>query len=165
VRLLEFSGAAAWADAIAKETDRDAGKVRLAGRKLTLTQATKSAAVVARTIATDRMAALDGHAFAEIQTWRDSDEMLAAKLRPSAATRIGLPSDYAGGTCAAHVVAAAVMAALEKDAAIPAIFERMLSVLKVMHDANPSWGPLYIVHPGNVARSFAFDVGGTTREA
>ena len=155
VRLLEFGGAGAWADAIAKETDRDAGTIRLAGRKVTRAQAKKSAAVVARTIATDRLAALDGHAFAEIQTWRDSDEALAAKLRPSLATRAGLPSDYAGGTYAAHVVAAAVMAALEKGAAIPAIFDRMLSVLKVMHDANPSWGPLYIVHPGDIARDYA----------
>jgi hypothetical protein len=24
-----------------------------------------------------------------------------------------------------------------------------------MHDANPSWGPLYIVHPGDIARDYA----------
>jgi hypothetical protein len=23
-----------------------------------------------------------------------------------------------------------------------------------MHDANPSWGPLYVVHPGDIARDF-----------
>jgi hypothetical protein len=155
VRLLEFSGAAAWADAIARETDKDAGTINLAGHKATRVQAKKSAAILARTIATDRLAALDGHAFAEIQTWRDGDETLASKLKPSLTSQNGLPSDYAEGTYAAHVVAAAVMAALEKNAAIPVIFDRMQSVLKAMHDGNPSWGPLYVVHPGNIARNYA----------
>jgi hypothetical protein len=34
----------------------------------------------------------------------------------------------------------------------------MLGLLKVMHDANPSWGPLYVVHPGDVARDFVVGV-------
>jgi hypothetical protein len=73
---------------------------------------------------------------------------------------VDLPDRYAGGTYAAHVVAAAVMAALRSPQAIPVIFDRMLGVLKVMHDANPSWGPLYVVHPGDVVRSL---VVGTRR--
>jgi hypothetical protein len=29
--------------------------------------------------------------------------------------------------------------------------QRMLAALKVMHDRNPSWGPLYVAHPGDLA--------------
>ena len=156
VRLLEFAGATEWAAAIASETDRDARTIRLAGRKVARAQARKSAAVVARTIATDKLAALDGHALGEIQNWRDADQQLVARLVPSLAARdAALPGDT-GGTYAAHVVAAAVTAALGKGAAIPVIFDRMLDLLKVMHDANPSWGPLFVAHPGDLARNFAF---------
>src|SRR6266853_2207947 len=63
VRLLLFSSAGMWADAIVKETDKDAGKIVLAGNHVTAAQAKKSAAVVARTIAATALDALDGHAF------------------------------------------------------------------------------------------------------
>ena len=159
VRLLEFDGAADWADAIARETDRDVATIRLAGRRVTPAQARKSAAIVARAIATDRLAALDGHALAEIQNWRNADELLVAKLKPVLGKRGDLPPEYAGGTYAAHVVAAGVTAALDKGARIPAIFDRMLGVLKAMHDANPSWGPLYVAHPGDIARDFVLAMG------
>jgi hypothetical protein len=154
VRLLLFSSAGMWADAIVKETDKDAGKIVLAGDKVTAAQAKKSAAVVARTIAATALDALDGHAFSEIQNWRDVDELIVAKLMPSLSTAASLPATYVGGAYAAHVVSAAVMAALEKAAPIPKIFERMIGVLKQMHDGNPSWGPLYVVHPGDIARDF-----------
>src|SRR5450631_744263 len=154
VRLLLFSSAGLWADAIVKETDKDAKSITLAGTKVTTLQAKKSAAVVAQTIAAAKLDSLDGHAFSEIQNWRNVDELLVAKLMPSLSTTATLPATYAGGTYAAHVVSAAVMAALEKAAPIPKIFERMIGVLKQMHDANPSWGPLYVVHPGDIARDF-----------
>jgi hypothetical protein len=32
----------------------------------------------------------------------------------------------------------------------------MLAVMEAMHDANPSWGPLYVVHPGDIARDLVF---------
>ena len=154
VRLLLFSNAGIWANAIIKETDKDAGKIVLAGDKVTLAQAKKAAAVVAQTIAATKLDALDSHAFSEIQNWRDVDELLVAKLMPSLSTTATLPATYVGGAYAAHVVSAAVMAALENAAPIPKIFGRMIGVLKQMHDANPSWGPLYVVHPGDIARDF-----------
>jgi len=153
-RLLLFSNAGLWADAIIKETDKDAKAITLAGAKVTMLQAKKSAAVVAQTIAATKLDALDSHAFSEIQNWRDGDELLVAKLMPSLSTAASLPATYAGGTYAAHVVSAAVMAALENAAPIAKIFGRMIVVLKQMHDANPSWGPLYVVHPGDIARDF-----------
>jgi hypothetical protein len=154
VRLLQFSSAGLWADAIIKETDKDAGKIMLAGTHVTALQAKQSAKVVAQTIAATKLDALDGHSFSEIQNWRDDDEVLVAELMPTLSTAASLPANRIGGTYAAHVVSAAVMAALENAAPIPKIFERMIEVLKQMHDANPSWGPLYVVHPGDIARDF-----------
>jgi len=154
VRRLKFKNATAWADALVKETDRDAAKVVLGGMHVTTVNAKKSAAVVAQTIASQKLNTLDGHAFDEIQNWRDRDETLIANLTDPLTMAVDLPARYAGGTYAAHVVAAAVMSALKTPQAIPVIFDRMLGLLKVMHDANPSWGPLYVVHPGDVARGF-----------
>ena len=37
---------------------------------------------------------------------------------------------------------------------VPTLFARMLDVLKRMHDQNASWGPLFIAHPGDVARHY-----------
>ncbi|MEO8676794.1 MAG: hypothetical protein ABI569_14555 [Casimicrobiaceae bacterium] len=152
VRLLKFKQAGAWADALTKETDRDAAKVVLGGVTVTTANAKKSAAVVAQTIAAGKLNTLDGHAFSDIQNWADKDDALVAKLTDPLTMAVDLPARYAGGTYAAHVVAAAVMSALRTPQAIPVIFDRMLGLLKVMHDANPSWGPLYVVHPGDVAR-------------
>ena len=154
VRLLKFTQAGAWANALVKETDRDAAKVVLGGIHVTTARAKSSATIVAKTIVAGKLTALDGHAFDEIQNWSDRDEVLVAKLTDPLTMAVDLPARYAGGTYAAHVVAAAVMSALHTPQAIPVIFDRMLGLLKVMHDANPSWGPLYVVHPGNVARDF-----------
>jgi len=154
VRALKFKQAGAWADALTKEIDRDAAKVVLGGVHVTTVNAKKSAAVVANTIASGKLNMLDGHAFDEIQNWRDRDERLVASLTDPLTLAVDLPARYAGGIYAAHVVAAAVMAALKTPQAIPVVFDRMLGMLKVMHDTNPSWGPLYVVHPGDVARDF-----------
>jgi len=56
------------------------------------------------------------------------------------------------GAYAAHVVAASIEASLSKDADIPFIFRRMINILKQMHDTNPSWGPMFIEHRGNISR-------------
>ena len=34
---------------------------------------------------------------------------------------------------------------------------RMLALLKPMHDSNPSWGPLFIRHPGDVRRDVFYE--------
>lgn len=62
-----------------------------------------------------------------------------------------LRSEFASGMFAAHVVPATATAAVSRDDDIPALFDRMLSILKTMHDGNPSWGPLFVLHPGNVS--------------
>jgi hypothetical protein len=156
VRELSFGGATARTDAIAKETDADAENIVLAGANVTKEDARKSAEIVAQTLVHGKIAALENRALREIQDWKDTDEDIAAELRTVLGTAIELPAELAGGTYAAHVVAAAVMEAIAKDGQIPLIFNRMVSILKAMHDKNPSWGPLYVAHPGNITRRRAY---------
>lgn len=39
----------------------------------------------------------------------------------------------------------------------PYTFTRMLALLKPMHDANPSWGPLFVAHPSSVSRHGGYE--------
>jgi len=152
VELLSFAGASAWSKALESETDKDLSTIRILGTQITPATAKKSAKIVASSIATAKLARLDNHAFIEIQDWRDEDEDIVNKLIPILTTASSLPSQFGGGIYAAHAVAAAVVAALSKNAHVPTIFTKMRNVLKVMHNSNPSWGPLFVNHPGDVAR-------------
>jgi len=156
VRLLEFQGAGVWADALEAETAKDVGEIRLASTKVTEQEARHSAEIVASTLVRAEVASLEKHALGDIQTWRDSDEEIVQNLRRVLTGAEPLPSNIASGIYAAHVVAAAVNAALAQGADIAAIFDRMITVLKMMHDANPSWGPLFVAHPGNVSAHRAY---------
>lgn len=150
VRLLSFGGAKEWAALLEKETDRDLGQVRLGNAPVTVTAAKRSAAIVAKTIVTAKLAALERHALGEIQDWRDRDEEIVLALRGTLRSSKPLPGKYGPGIYAAHVVAAAVTEALQAKGAPAALLQRMLAALKTMHDKNPSWGPLYVAHPGDV---------------
>jgi len=68
-----------------------------------------------------------------------------------------MPTRYPADVYAAHVVAAAVYAALRKGAGVSRLFGRMLTALKAMHDTNPAWGPLFVVHRGDVQPHLALD--------
>ena len=151
VRRLAFAGAAAWADALDRETDADAGAVVLGGRGVGRAEARGSAAAAAGAVAGTALRSLEGHAFGEIQDWRDADEAVTASLRTIVAGTSVVPDHFARGIYAAHAVAAGVYASLAGDAPPSRIFERTVAALKAMHDANPSWGPLYVVHPGDLA--------------
>ena len=100
------------------------------------------------------MSSLNQHAFIEIQNWRDEDEKIVRELETAMLTGAAISASHATGIYAAHVVAAAAMAALAAKADVPTLFARMLDVLKRMHDRNASWGPLFIVHPGDIARHY-----------
>jgi hypothetical protein len=157
VRLLSFDGKDAWADAIEAETDRDlTSSIVLAERVVSVEDAKKSAAIVAHTVAKGKMKALEMRPLIEIQDWRNEDEQTVQDIIPALVSAVDLPDPEKGGFYAAHAVAAGVVAALRKDADLAVIFSRMQTVLKAMHDANPSWGPLYIEHPGNLKRKPAF---------
>jgi hypothetical protein len=156
VRMLEFSDAAAWANLIEQQTEKDLATIRLAGKTVDVKTARKSAEIVARVIVTHPMKNLESHALGDIQTWRDSDEEIVQQLISSLETANAIPSTLPGKIYAAHMVAAATTAALRQDANIPALFQRMLDLLKAKHDTNPTFGPLLVRHPGNIRRDRAY---------
>jgi hypothetical protein len=153
VRLLSFDGAATWAQMIEDETNADLSLIRLGWFPIDATAARRSAAVVARTVARHRLASLEDHALLEIQDWRNQDEEIVGNVCAILKTTEPLPTSLPEGVYAAHVVAAAIVEGLAEGADIPPLFTRMISLLKLMHDTNPSWGPLYIAHPGDRSAS------------
>ena len=154
VRLLSFAGAPDWADLIERETEKDLTGIKIGKVDISLERAKESCEIVARTLAASRMSSLSQHAFIEIQNWRDEDEKIVHELEAAMLTGAAISASHATGVYAAHVVAAAAMAALSAKAEVPILFARMLDVLKRMHDQNASWGPLFIAHPGDVARHY-----------
>lgn len=165
VRLLSFKEANNWAEIIESETDNDVATIVLEGKKVSTNDARKSAEVVASTIFNAKMKALENHALGEIQDWRDQDEEIVKnELIPFLTTARELPATLSEGIYAAHVVAASVEAALSKNVDISPIFTRMLNALKLMHDTNPSWGPLFVRQPGNIARHMVHDFESNGRQ-
>jgi hypothetical protein len=71
-------------------------------------------------------------------------------------TNAPIGPDRANGVYAAHVVAAATLAALAGTGTVANIFQRMIGVLKQMHDANDAWGPLFVAHPGAIWRDVLY---------
>jgi hypothetical protein len=149
--LLNFNKASDWAKIIEDETTKDLSSIVLGGISVSEEDSKRSAEIVAQTFVNYKANSLEGHSLGEIQNWRNRDEAIVQQLQIAFKTAIDLPMNLATGTYAAHAVAAAVVAALAKDGNIPLIFNRMQVILKVMHDRNPSWGPLFISHPGDIA--------------
>jgi hypothetical protein len=157
VRLLSFREAHDWAQVIESETNNDLSSVILGGKKITSEKAKRSAEIVASTIFNTKVQSLENHALGEIQDWRDHDEEIVKnELIPLLTSMRRVPTKLADGIYAAHVVAAAVEAALLKDADISSIFSRMLGTLKIMHDKNASWGPLFVRQPSNIYRQLIY---------
>lgn len=158
VKLLGFDGAAGWAAAIERETCKDAGqKLRLAGRTVSLNDASASAEVVAKTLVKSPLTRLENHRLIDIQDWRNHDQRIAVQLIPSLTRVRPVAPQLRAGIYAAHVVAAAATAALTSGGAIGIIFSRMRQILKQMHDSNAAWGPLYVRHAGNIYCPHAYD--------
>lgn len=151
VRLLEFDEADDWAQAIEKETNKDVTAIHLAGVTVSKEKTKASARIVAETIALTPFSPLEQHSLSSIQTWRNTDEAISQQLKGLLSVAGPLPAELSDGIFAAHLVAAATMAALSANANLSVIFGRMIDLLKVMHDKNPSWGPLFVRSPGNVA--------------
>lgn len=156
VRHLSFEAAPFWANVIEAETDNDLGPIRLAGLAVPAQVARESADAVADVIARRPMQSLNTHSLLEIQDWDDIDEEITTELRRVLTTSIPLPAELSTGVFAAHVVAAATLTALEEGTNLPVLFSRMVSVLKVMHDKNASWGPMFITQPSTVTRHVAY---------
>ena len=112
---------------------------------------------MAETIVRNKCASLENHALGDIQGWRNTDESIVSQLRSVLTTATELPETFAEGIYAAHAVAAAVTGAVAQGGDIPLLFDRMLAVLKAMHDGNDSWGPLFVAHPGDIAKHVAYN--------
>jgi hypothetical protein len=160
IKLMRFKGAATWAGVIEAETNRDlpemGSTIRLGGIDVDLSEAKRSAEIAAHVLVQGKMVALENHSLGQIQNWYDRDEKIVVQLRKILMSAGPLPKKLASGIYAAHVVAAATTAAAGSGADITLLFERMLTILKNMHDANPCWGPLYIAHPGDMAPHFIY---------
>lgn len=159
VALLKFKGAAVWAKTIAAEVDKDRATIRLAGQTITPALARKSAKLVAQTLVKHKAQALENHALGEIQNWADADEAILQAARLAMRHDAPLPPTPVGHTLyAAHLVSAAVVEALTvapgKGKTVTELQARLIQDLNVLHDQNPSWGPLFVVHPGDLRRDF-----------
>ena len=152
-KLLSFSGAEEWAKLIKTETNKDLSKIVLEGNEINSKNAIRSAEIVAETICTTKLESLENHSLKEIQNWRDSDQQVVKEqILPTVVSLGPLSTELPDGIYAAHTVSAAIQAAISKGANVDLIFNKMLRILKSMHDSNPSWGPLYVKHPGDVTR-------------
>ena len=156
VSLLAFTGKTKWSRAILDDTTKDVTRIIIAGREITPDVARQSAKVVAKTLVQYKAVSLEHHALGEIQNWRDKDELRVRTLRVALRTAVQVPADMLAQTYAAHAVAAGVIETIADGSQIPQVFARMLAVLKAMHDKNPSWGPLFVTHPGTVRRDRAY---------
>ena len=157
VSLLSFREANQWAQILESETNKDLSTIRLLGNQIPPDIAKKSASIVASTICNTKLKTLENHSLSEIQNWRDYDqEIVKNELIPILKSLRQLPDHLSEGIYAAHLVAAAIEAAVSNNSDIPSIFNRMLTALKIMHDKNPSWGPLFVRQPGNLARRLVY---------
>ncbi|MED4908538.1 hypothetical protein P9761_09970 [Brevibacillus centrosporus] len=156
VRLLQFDNATEWAEALEEETDKDHSGILLGRTSLDVETAKKSAAIVARTITNARLNSLEGHALGQIQNWQNHDEKIVRNLRTHLSESQAVHDCVVSGMYAAHVVAAAVTASIAGEVPISDAFPRMTALLKTMHDANPSWGPLYVRHRGDLSPHRAY---------
>src|SRR5262249_3225757 len=136
--------------------DKDVTSITLAGRKITTAQAKASAKAAATAIATTKFHSLGGHAPSENQNWGDEDEAKVATGRPLLRTPADFSPIFGAQIYAAHVVAAACMEALSDGGNIAITFDRMIAALDALFSKNPSWGPLFVRHPGDIVRDYIY---------
>ncbi|MCX6249692.1 MAG: hypothetical protein NTX61_02970 [Bacteroidetes bacterium] len=155
IRLLSFSGKNDWADAILKEGLKDITKIVLNGSDyIDKTSAQRSADIIAKALMQTPFTTLNGHSLQELQDWQDSDEKIVDGLRKALTSTLQPDPSLLSGAYAAHVVAAAIYEALLVQQEIQPLFTGMIAILTKMHDNNPSWGPLFVVHPGDLKRNY-----------
>lgn len=110
-----------------------------------------TADMVADVIINHSFQVLSNHSFAQIQNWAKEDDATTALFGEHVQKLGSIELGHMQGYYAAHVVAGSVLAALrKKNADLGLIFSRMIGILKQMHEKNPSWGPLYVEHPGDL---------------
>jgi hypothetical protein len=155
VQLLSFNENKNWAKAILAEGLKDMTSIVLnQSSKIDKASAQRSADIVAKVIMQTEFEVLDGHSLQEIQDWSNEDEKIVAVLRKALNGTAKPEAKIMDGVYAAHVVAAAIYESLLVKQEIAPLFDKMIKLLKKMHEANPGWGPLYILHPGDIKRNY-----------
>jgi hypothetical protein len=147
---LHFKDALAWSKIIAAGASKDNGTLRLINSDgtrspfpVSLKEAIASTKVVAKTILQSNLITLENHSLQSIQDWRDGDQAIVNKLILALKTEGNLPKNIKGsGFYAAHVVAAATQASLQKGAQLAELFSKMQNLLAAMHLENPLWSQI-----------------------
>ncbi len=158
IRTLPFGGATAWAAAVERETNLDAQVVRLSRREVSLAEARGSAATTARAITSTPLRTLEGHALGEIQTWRDRDDRIVARLAAALVGDGKVDAAIERGDYAAHAVAAAVTTAIGRGGDPAGLQPRLVKLLAAMHRRNPVWGLLKVAQASDLSRRRFFPV-------
>jgi hypothetical protein len=156
VRLLEFRRREVWATEIETETRKDFGPLEISGIDISFSAAKEMARAVARAIVNTPTSSLEHTALGDIQNWRDSDEETVRELQGALSGKIAPERVIGDGIYAAHVVAAAVTSAISANTDVNSVFQRMVITLKLMHDKNPSWSPLFVAAPGSLRPHLAY---------
>jgi hypothetical protein len=154
LRVLHFTEKNEWARRIEAEADAEPGNMVLAGKAYTRAQVKKAVKTVVKVVLQTPMLALENHRFDQIQNWKNTDEEIVAAIRGHLLAGSKLAADLKPTAYATHVMAAAVMNAVFATQSPQAAFAHMLPMLKQMHDDNPSWGPIFLRHPGNLRRHY-----------
>lgn len=157
---LTFTGSEEWSKKIEDETMRDLGSRNFtlyddtANRSYTLSQAPgiESAKIVASVIMDAKLNSLEGHSLKEIQDWTDMDQVLSELIGDGLSGDEDVSDTFnRQGLYATHVVSGAVLAALESNADVGKIFQRMKDHLAVMHQHNTTWSGYTTSHTTPVA--------------
>ena len=147
VKRLSFSDANAWSQTIANETAKDNGDLSFVDQNgnsvpfpVSFDVAVASADVVAQVIMQAKLDTLQGHAFQDLEDWKDQDQAFVDQLVPVLSSTATLPDSLKGsGFYAAYVIAAATQAALQQGGDLPTLFRNMQNFLADMHQLNPTW--------------------------
>jgi hypothetical protein len=107
-----------------------------------------SARLVAHTIISTRLAALNQHSFSGMRCWSERDEKISRVFIHllTVENERDLVTIYLKGSSAIHVVSAAVTVSIIEPkrepittAKLQTIFKRMITILEALHQANPTW--------------------------
>jgi len=151
VQGLSFRNRTLWSEAILTEGLKDIDRIVIDDTVIVdPATAQRSALIVASTLMKTSFATLANHSLQDIQDWTDHDEDIVADLRDKLNKEKDLDPEQLEGIYAAHVVSAAIYEGLLVEQDIAPLFAKMIKALKKMHDANPNWGPLYALQPGNL---------------
>lgn len=146
VAQMPFTDAMAWANAIRQEVNKDLQTLMLIDPntqqriQLITENAVRSAEIVADTIMNTKLSSIEGHSLKEIQNWNEEDQRASEELGNLIVSGADLSANYRNsGYMAAHALAGAIIQAFKTGANIPMIFNRMLTILDVMHQNNATW--------------------------